>query len=302
MKYKTNLTKTLTKDFLIKEYITNKKSCHQIAKEVGCCHETIRKFLKKYNILIRNISYSKLLTKIFLYQEYIINKKSIRQIAKIINCSFEAIRYNLIKNNIKIKTVSEGQILNPSALTHGICCKNKKYFCARCGKKIHYTTILHGNTQCSSCVGKYRMKDSKNNPMKGKHHTEDTKQKIRNSNYHKNLKGCNNPMFGVHITGSAHYNWNNGKSFEPYPIAWTKLLKESIRQRDNHQCQICGKSTKKNGRKLDVHHIDYYKDNLKPNNLISLCKNCHMKTNPKKNRDIYVEYFKILKECINYNF
>jgi len=45
----------LTKEFLIKEYIINKKSTLQIAKEVGCSHQTILRRLKKYNIPIRTI-------------------------------------------------------------------------------------------------------------------------------------------------------------------------------------------------------------------------------------------------------
>ena len=80
------------------------------------------------------------------------------------------------------------------------------------------------------------------------------------------------------------------------PHRWNEILKASIRERDNHQCQICGKSTKQNSRKLDVHHIDYDKNNLDPENLISLCLNCHRKTNG--NRDIYQEYFGILKAII----
>ena len=48
----------LNKTILIKEYIKNKKSTYEIAKEIGCSSETIRRYLKKYNIKIRNISES----------------------------------------------------------------------------------------------------------------------------------------------------------------------------------------------------------------------------------------------------
>ena len=37
-------------------------------------------------------------------------------------------------------------------------------------------------------------------------------------------------------------------------------------------------------------HIDYNKLNCNPNNLISLCRKCHMKTN--SNRDYWINYFK----------
>mgnify|MGYP001070575699 CR=1 FL=1 len=40
----------------------------------------------------------------------------------------------------------------------------------------------------------------------------------------------------------------------------------------------------------------YIKENLNPENLITLCQSCHMKTNG--NRETYIEFFKILKEII----
>jgi len=44
----------LTKDFLIREYIKNRKSTISIAKKLKCTGETVRLYLKKYNIKIRN--------------------------------------------------------------------------------------------------------------------------------------------------------------------------------------------------------------------------------------------------------
>jgi hypothetical protein len=74
-------------------------------------------------------------------------------------------------------------------------------------------------------------------------------------------------------------NWRGGKSFEPYPLGWTKIFKEQIRQRDGYKCCFCGIPEVENGRRLDVHHKDYNKDNINPDNLISLCRSCHTKTN-----------------------
>ena len=126
--------------------------------------------------------------------------------------------------------------------------------------------------------------------------SKSTKKKISEARKGK-YKGKDNPNYGNHkLAGENHPNWKDGVSFEPYPISWTKTLKKAIRERDNHRCQICGKSTKKNGRRLDVHHIDYDKNNLYPENLISLCKSCHMKSN--YNRETYIEFFKILKEIL----
>ena len=92
-------------------------------------------------------------------------------------------------------------------------------------------------------------------------------------------------------TGQDHWNWIEGLE-RIYPDDWTDTLKESIRQRDNYICQECGvhqDELKGMHKKLDVHHIDYDKENCHPDNLISLCKKCHMKTN--FNRDYWIEYF-----------
>ena len=36
------------------------------------------------------------------------------------------------------------------------------------------------------------------------------------------------------IKGGRHWNWQEGKSNEPYTAEWTQLLKESIRMRDGY--------------------------------------------------------------------
>lgn len=104
-------------------------------------------------------------------------------------------------------------------------------------------------------------------------------------------KKCNYEFY----SGKRHWLYIKNL-IRKYPKNWTLFLKESIRVRDNHVCQICGKTAKKNGRAMDVHHIDYVKNNLNPENLISLCISCHMSTGG--NRDIYIEYFRILKEIL----
>lgn len=80
-------------------------------------------------------------------------------------------------------------------------------------------------------------------------------------------------------TGELNPVWNGGISFEPYPIDWNEKYKRFIRQRDNYKCQLCGVPETECMRKLCVHHIDYNKNNLNPENLVSLCVKCHAKTN-----------------------
>ena len=76
-------------------------------------------------------------------------------------------------------------------------------------------------------------------------------------------------------SGENHYNWQDGKSKEPYGLGCTNKLKESIRERDDYCCQMCGKPQEKSKTALSVHHIDWSKKNLNHDNLIALCRRCH---------------------------
>ena len=92
--------------------------------------------------------------------------------------------------------------------------------------------------------------------------------------------------------GKRNHCWQGGISFEPYGLEFNEDLKETIRNRDRRKCQICEKTELENGKKLSIHHIDYCKKNNNPNNLITLCRNCHQKTN--FNREYWKEYFQKL--------
>lgn len=61
-------------------------------------------------------------------------------------------------------------------------------------------------------------------------------------------------------------------------------VRELVRIRDNHSCQLCGVQWKPGERRLDVHHKDclkektQYCDNYEreQKNLITLCHTCHL--------------------------
>lgn len=120
----------------------------------------------------------------------------------------------------------------------------------------------------------YRSKVLSLNPgMTGRKHSEITKIKISKSE-----------------RGDKCHSWKGGISFEPYSLDWTKQLRESIRNRDNYLCKICGKSEET--REISVHHIDYNKMNCDPGNLITLCMRCHSKTH--HDRDYWKSFFGIV--------
>lgn len=95
--------------------------------------------------------------------------------------------------------------------------------------------------------------------------------------------------------------WKGGISQQKYPLDWTTTLKNSIRERDDYTCQECGIHQDELDGKFknhDVHHINYIKENLNPNNLITLCKSCHSKTNI--NREYWQKYFNYGKQANNF--
>ena len=102
--------------------------------------------------------------------------------------------------------------------------------------------------------------------------------------------------------GKKNPSWQGGKSFEPYGLEFNNQLRELIRKRDNHRCQECFRHqselrTKTNRLyKLTIHHIDYNKRNNDIQNLISLCRNCHLQTNFR--RPDWLNYF---KEKVHYD-
>lgn len=84
--------------------------------------------------------------------------------------------------------------------------------------------------------------------------------------------------------------WEGGKSFEPYPTGFNPSIKREIRKRDNYTCQLCEIPESKLAEHLSIHHVDYNKDNLSLDNLISLCRSCNSKVN--HNRDKWIKHLK----------
>jgi 5-methylcytosine-specific restriction endonuclease McrA len=71
--------------------------------------------------------------------------------------------------------------------------------------------------------------------------------------------------------------WRGGIAKKKYPYGWSETLRRSIRERDNYTCKVCNEQ--QSDIAFHVHHIDYNKNNCNPNNLITLCINCHAVTN-----------------------
>lgn len=79
------------------------------------------------------------------------------------------------------------------------------------------------------------------------------------------------------IRGNKNGRYVHGKGDSSYPPDWNKRFKSIIRERDSNICRLCSMTEKEHGKLLCVHHIDYNKENLDKNNLITVCRFCHGK-------------------------
>ena len=116
----------------------------------------------------------------------------------------------------------------------------------------------------------------------GKHPSVETRHKISAvlTKYYKN---------NLPPTGSEAPNWKGGIAQKSYSHKFNKTLKEWIKYRDNHTCQVCDTQEFRLPKGLCIHHIDYNKHNNQYDNLISLCHSCNNRVNT--HREGWIKYF-----------
>lgn len=103
-------------------------------------------------------------------------------------------------------------------------------------------------------------------------------------------EACRRKWFASEFRGEKSPQWRGG-AIDYYGPNW-KRQRRLARQRDGHQCQGCGITSLRLGRKMAVHHIVPFREfgaenYLKANaldNLISLCPTCHMTVERTDNR------------------
>ncbi len=136
-------------------------------------------------------------------------------------------------------------------------------------------------------------------------HSDETKKKIRETD----IKTWANPILREkdrqRMLGEKNPCWCGGYSFNPYPTDF-KRVKEKIRQRDGFICQFpeCSETDishkLKIGKFLTVHHINHIRDDIREENLITLCLKHNIKANV--NRKFWIKFydnllFKKLNKC-----
>jgi len=124
----------LKKSFLLKEYINKRLSSVDIAKSLECSSTTVQNYLKFYDIKTRNPLESQL----------------DKQVGKN-NSMFGKHRKGKKAGNYK----------------HGLCCKDKHYYCKDCGKEISQTGYIYKHVRkCWICANYKRMKSIHKTPNK----------------------------------------------------------------------------------------------------------------------------------------
>lgn len=184
---------------------------------------------------------------------------------------------------------------NPN-FKHGNYSKNlidkQKFYCKRinCNNKVCYDNFRKGRGLCKSCANKGQ-KNNKyiDNRTKKIYYCIDCDRKIHYQTWRYGNKRCQKCA----KQGKLHPQYIERLNRE-YNLEFNNNLKEQIRKRDNYTCQICGMTEEEHliviGEVLNVHHIDYDKENCDKNNLKALCRQCNARVN--FNRNYWKDYFK----------
>ncbi len=248
MKYE----KILTKDFLKKEYLENKKSAYQLALELNSSVHPIYCYLKKHNISIR--------TNVESHKKYRVK-------------NFYYCKESKCQANISVTTFKYGQGR-----------------CRPCADKNHSKLMKENNPQKGK-VGKLSVnyKHGKTNEIK---YCQNCKRVIKNyyakrcKSCATKYRYLNNPKSNpgyIHGNSKAPYSSTFSKELK---------LKIRRRDYYTCQhCGLTeGRHLLRYGYYLVIHHINYNKKNNKESNLITLCSSCNIKVN--FNRDYWEIYFK----------
>lgn len=150
---------------------------------------------------------------------------------------------------------------------------------------------------------KENAKINSNYGMKGKHFSGEHCKKISKSRMGTILSEETKRKQSAAKQGILLDEWRRFVSFEPYAPEFNKQFKKYIRNRDGG-CVLCNLSfedLKLLKRRTHVHHINYDKKLTIPENCITLCMPCHIKTN--FNRVHWTKFFQsLLAERYGYRY
>lgn len=259
--------------YIIHAYTVDKKSANAIARELNCNLQPITFRLKRAGIEIRPAKRS--LPVDYIKSAYMSGKSTV-VIAKELGCSIHVVWDRLREHGISIRSQSEAN----GGKQRGEC--NPFY-----GKHHDLETC---KVMSEKKLGK---------PLDAEHkHKMSIAQKKR-------LEREPNPILAPQY-GKENPNWRGGSSFGKYCPKFNRRLKEQIRDKFGRKCFLCSKTETENGKKLEIHHVDYNKNSICNGNtwpLIPLCIHHHRQTNGKRHYwfNRLINYWAVNPE-INFNF
>ena len=257
-----------------------------------------------------------------LYKFYWRDKKSLKDIASIFNVDKRTISRKMKKFNISTRTISEGTKLKvkygSDNYMYGKTGKNNpnykeerhlKHYCKNkdCNNEISYKVFRYDSGLCKHCAA---IESWENN--EGRRKQASIKMKERHDSNFEEMSEEHKLKISVALMGVKRKSFSKetkrkmsltrggtGISYEnsEYPEEFRKI-RPKILKRDNYNCQNCGMTQEEHfaiyGRDIEVHHIDYDKQNNREENLITLCKQCNLRAN--FNRDYWFAYYSYIME------
>lgn len=286
-------------NWLYQRYWIEELSSLKIAEELGCIPKAVRDALRRRNIPIRTTGdslrlrkriYWQLDDKDWLYERYWIEKLSTTEIGIIIGCSATSVSDAMEKIGIPRRSLSEAtknvtsetKKKRSEALTgRTLSEEHKKNLSKSWYYDLHFTEETRRKLTESQIGEKHW--------AYGKHFSDDHQNNLSESHRGMKCPWVSKSLKGQ--TGEKARAWKGGISFEPYCPKFNDALKEEIREKFSRVCFLCPKTEEENGRKLDVHHVDYNKEqgcNGVRWLLVPLCMSCNARVN--KDRDYWQDF------------
>ncbi|EMA47991.1 hypothetical protein [Halococcus saccharolyticus] len=234
-------------------FINRQKTLQEIANEAGCCRQTIRSRLREHDIGGEDYrkpqnpgGYEILDNPEEMERLYVGKKHSINTIAEDLGFSFSTVRQALLSHGIETRSdtahIGEGED-NPRWQGG-----KAEIECEQCGKIEPVKPARLGRARFCS-------------------------------------RGCKDRWQSENVFGQDHHQWRGGYCTREAvkklirAETWETQTAPRIRERDNHECQVCGKHTSEQDRALTVNHLPALLDGGCNNDdvLFTVCDECHHK-------------------------
>jgi len=162
--------------------------------------------------------------------------------------------------------------------------------CERCGSTFEYYPSNKDGVYCPDCVE--RADEFLGTPYAEVADAErqtkrcgycGTEQEVLQSEIERGhgrfcSRECLSEWMSENRVGDEHHQWKPGDV--EYSGEWWSVRREAL-ERDEHQCQRCGKTAEEIGREPDVHHLTPVREFEEPQeahvieNVVALCRSCH---------------------------